>query len=121
MDLNPQLDLRCPKCETRVSQKVQRRMNSFWGGLSVAVCEGCKANIQWHHSLHRRFRVGGFLFRCGLFLALASLANFITQNKGLASLLLIAGVFLTFSGILWAYTKHESIKVERHNNALSCQ
>lgn len=112
MDLNPQLDLRCPKCNAKVSQAVQRRMNSFWGGLSVAECEGCKTNIQWHRSLHRRFRVGGGVFRVGLLLVLISLVSFIVHSKELASVMLVAGMLFTVVGVLWTYTKNENIKVE---------
>jgi len=112
MDLNPQLNLRCPKCDVKISQAVQRRMNSFFGGLSVTDCEACKVKIQWHHSLHNRFRVGGILFRSGLLLVALSIISLIVKQTEFSSPLVSTGIILVLAGTLTTYTKNENIKVE---------
>jgi DNA-directed RNA polymerase subunit RPC12/RpoP len=115
MDLNPQLDLRCPNCNIKIEQRVQRRMNKFWTGLQVAECEGCGSRIQWHHSLRRKLRIGGFIFRVGLFLVFSSFIAFIFEWKMYGSVLVAAGVITTMSGLFATRTPNEQVRVELVN------
>ena len=112
MDLNPQLDLRCPKCNIIIEQRVQRRLNKFWTGLQITECESCGSRIQWHHSLHRKFKVGGVIFRVGVFIVFCSLIAFIFQWKTHGSVLVVAGLVTIMSGLFATHTPNEKMRVE---------
>ena len=112
MDLNSQLNLRCPNCDIKIEQRVQRRMNKFWAGLQVAECEGCDNRIQWHHSLHRRFRIGGVMFRAGSLLVFSSLFALILEWKPYGAILITVGIFSVVIGVLATYTPNDKVRVE---------
>jgi DNA-directed RNA polymerase subunit RPC12/RpoP len=116
MDLHPRLDLRCPSCSQRIEQRVQRRLNRFWSGLQIIECESCGSKIQWHHSLHRKLRVGGFILRAGLIIALFSIVALVLDWKPYDSVLLASGILTIAGGVLATHTPKDQVKVELVDN-----
>ncbi len=112
MDLNSKLKLHCPNCNIKIEQRVQRKMNKFWRGLQITECEGCGENIQWHHSLHAKFKIGGFIFKVGvllMFLAFITLVFNIGENS---SWIFLASLTLIMIGGFSTYTPNDKVKVE---------
>lgn len=112
MDLNPQLDLQCPTCNVKIGQKVQRRMNRFWTGLQPTECEGCGCILQWHHLLHKKFKIGGSFFRTGIGLAVIAISLYVTEWKSYSVAILAVSISMIAAGVLTTYTPRNAIKVE---------
>lgn len=121
MSINKKLKILCPNCGIKIEQRVQRKMNKFWRGVQTTECEGCGLEIQWHHALHVKFKIGGLIFKVGVFILFLTLLTSIFKLGESSSLMFSIGLILILLGSLVTYTPNDKIKIElakKHNNML---
>lgn len=105
-------NIHCPSCDTTLPPTVVRKLSPFWKTVQAVACPECGNTIQWHQSLHKKMKLGGGLFKVGLFVAITSVPLFFLIEPKFAKLTLSVGVLGLFLGFFGTSTKPEDLRLE---------
>lgn len=111
--MNPTEISSCPSCEAALTNAFHRRLNTFWGGVSVADCPNCKATLEFESSLKVKLKRAGVLTRIGIIGFVVSVGlRFLANMNDLVFDVAIGLCLLIFvAGLLMSATKPDQIEL----------
>ena len=104
--------LKCPKCNQAISKRIQIKMNGLFKGVQPASCEHCGTNIQWHHDLHFKLRIGGIIYKMGLLILVPSLLSELVFDNSYRNIGIALGGIVTVIGVFASYTPKDKVRLE---------